>query len=66
MGVWIARDSDGTLALYHEKPIRGKAHFKEAEDGFDKGWICYLYDGEYPEVTWKNSPKELTIKRNRK
>lgn len=65
MGIWIARNSDGTIELYHEKPIRGKTHFKAADEGFLKGWIADLDDADYPEVTWKNSPKELTIKRSR-
>ena len=32
----------------------------------DQGdWLDYLDDGEYPQVTWENSPKELTVKRSR-
>ena len=65
MSLWIARDEDGTLAVYHEKPIRKKNHFEEAESGYLKGWAGYLADEEYPQVTWENSPKELTVKRNR-
>lgn len=65
MSLWIARDKDGTLAAYHEKPIRKKDRFEEAESGHHKGWADYLDDSEYPQVTWENSPKELTVKRNR-
>lgn len=65
MSIWIARNTDGTLDLYHEKPIRKKTHFEAADNGFMKGWIGYLPDDEYKQVTWENSPKELTIKRNR-
>jgi hypothetical protein len=66
MSIWIARNSDGTLELYHEKPKRGKTHFKESEEGYMKGFVGYLPDDVYPEVTWENSPKELTVKRSRK
>ena len=27
-----------------------------------KGWIGNLDEALYPELTWENSPKELTIK----
>ena len=64
MSIWIARDEDGSIGLYHEKPIKKSHRFEEAEDGYMKGWIGYLDDDEYPEVTWENSPKELTVKRS--
>lgn len=66
MGIWIARNSDGTLELYHEKPIRGNTHFKASENGYMKGWIDCLDDEMYPQVTWENSPKEMTVKRSTK
>ena len=63
--IWIARDEDGTLVLYHDKPIRKKTNFEAKEEGFMKGWIDYIDQDSYPEVTWENSPKELTVKRKR-
>lgn len=51
---WIARDDDGTLAIY---PIRPKK--------LDGSWwasSCLIVPKAlYPEVTPSNSPKELTI-----
>ena len=62
MGIWIARNKDGTLEVYVEKPVRKKTCFEESQSGLYKGWIVDLDEALYPEVTWENSPKELTIK----
>lgn len=58
MGIWIARNLDGTLDAYSVKPVRKKRRF-ESEI---KDWLDCLDDDMYPEVTWENSPKELIIK----
>lgn len=60
MRIWIARNLDGTLELYGEQPIRKVDCFYGTE------WIGMVDDYKYPEVTWQNSPKELTVKRNRR
>ena len=62
MGIWIARNKDGTLEVYVEKPVRKKTCFEESQSGLYKGWIGHLDEALYPELTWENSPKELTIK----
>lgn len=62
MGIWIARNKDGTLEVYVEKPVRKKTCFEESQSGLYKGWIRNLDEALYPELTWENSPKELTIK----
>lgn len=62
MGIWIARNKDGTLEVYVEKPVRKKTCFEESQSGLYKGWIDNLDEALYPELTWENSPKELTIK----
>lgn len=62
MGIWIARNKDGTLEVYVEKPVRKKPCFEESQSGLYNGWIGNLDEALYPELTWENSPKELTIK----
>ena len=54
---WIARDKDGELCIYEEKPYRDKV-----EECFDTeiGWIdtfdkCFS-DVLFKNVTWENSP----------
>lgn len=58
--VWIARDKNGTLAIFENKPILD----------IDDAWYC-KNDGDdfsivnknmFPEVTFENSPKRLIIK----
>lgn len=58
MGIWIARNKDNTLEVYRVKPERKAKCF----DSDPREWIDYLNDDEYPEVTWENCPKELTVK----
>lgn len=58
MGIWIARNKDGTLEAYRAVPVRKKHNFES--DLSD--WVDYLEDEMYPEVTWENSPKELVVK----
>ena len=62
MGIWIARNADGTIEAYKAKPVR---HAKEFDSEI-QDWLDNLDDDMYPEVTWENSPKELTVKRTRR
>ena len=55
--MWIARDSDGSLWVYEEKPIRRTNVF---QPNF-KEW-SRINNDLFQEVTWENSPKELIIK----
>ena len=64
MSIWIARNQDGTLEAWHIKPKRGTKAWTTDND--PKDWVTYLDDDDYPEVTWENSPKELTVKRTRR
>lgn len=58
--VWIARDEDGDLAIYENKPA-------QLEDGT---WYSKVYTYTYinkklfPEVTFENSPKQLILKQD--
>lgn len=62
MIMWIARDSNGDLNVYEEKPIRSKDYFGILTKG--NSFVAYLgiNSDSFPEVTWENSPKELVIK----
>ena len=58
--VWIARDKNGTLAIFENKPILD----------YDDAWYCEYSDEVFntinsemfPEITFENSPKQLIIK----
>ena len=59
MKMWIARDSDGSLFLFQEKPQ------KKSDDRITWWWsngecmqINKIY---YPEVTFENSPQEVRL-----
>jgi hypothetical protein len=59
MKLWIARDKDGMLYLYEEKPnlAYSNAPYFDADSG------CYdLPIGLFPEVTFENSPQEVELK----
>ena len=61
-GVWIARDKNGTLAIFENKPILD----------YDNAWYCEDVDEGFsivnsemfPEITFENSPKQLIIKQD--
>lgn len=63
--MWIARDKDGSLWLFEDKPVRDEDR-----------WVCedFSYAGfaevdefcPFSKVTWENSPLELIIKTEEK
>jgi hypothetical protein len=57
--LWLARDKDGDLYLYGGKPalLKGDSCFDSDEDG----WFSSLPNELYPEVTFLNSPIEVTL-----
>ena len=58
--MWIARDKDGTLWLYENKPDR-----KDELEWIisDTGFIVMLSESLFPEVQWSdNEPRELILK----
>ena len=57
--MWIARDENGNLWVYENKPIRKSHTFHPLE--MEETWTIINKD-QYPEVTWENSPKELVVK----
>ena len=58
--MWIAREEDGTLWLYENKPDRkGKLEWITPDTGF----VVMLPENLYPEVQWSdNEPRELMLK----
>lgn len=60
--VWIARDKNGTLAIFENKPILD----------YDNAWYCEDVDEGFniinsemfSEITFENSPKQLIIKQD--
>lgn len=62
LSVWIARDKDGEISIYKNKPWkRENEPYHNGE--FDSDDYYINIDKElYPEVTWENSPKEFELK----
>lgn len=67
MELYIARDKDGILFLYNNKPVRveDEGLFLSNVDSEDND---IYYEGIeidpklFPEVTWENSPKQVELK----
>lgn len=65
--MWIARDKDGRIHLFYDKPKRtGSFWLNRGYNVFhsltgNKGQV-EIDDYLYPEITFENSPKELIVK----
>lgn len=59
MKMWIARNEDGSLALFKTKPI---CFYEEGLGRYWAGhsWALSRYD--YPEVTFENSPMKVELR----
>ena len=62
MKLWIARNQDGSLRLYEEKPslvyddeLRRWYYEKES-------FLDFYDESVFPEVTFENSPQEVELK----
>lgn len=53
--MWIARDQNGVICLYENRPTKRNNYFV----GIDNLGYIYLPKEWFPEVTWENSPKEV-------
>lgn len=61
--MWIARDENGELYLYNYRPRRYDKYFGVFRAGVTNGVTAMKLDGSmFQEVTWWNSPREVTIK----
>lgn len=61
MKLWIARDKDGTLCLFREKPTLDVYYWFDNSLGM-AGCITELLKTDFPEVTFENSPREVELK----
>ena len=56
--MWIARDSDGSLFVYTEKPHKNKLCWF-----IDNSYCLEVDNNLFPEVRWEDEePRELTLK----
>lgn len=60
--MWIARDKYNCVMAFVDKPIKGGCTFKCSNpDIYESEYrVMVLPDNEFPEVTWENSPIEIT------
>jgi hypothetical protein len=60
--MWIARDKNGTLALYNVKPVKEEYQWNIPDCNRDV-WIIDGNLEEFREVKWEDEePKELVLK----
>lgn len=63
MEAWVARNDFEELMLFEKRPYKEKIeHGIETwatSDGFSP--MCYLNYGDFPSVTWENSPKKVKV-----
>ena len=60
--MWIARDKDGTLCLFSDKPVKGHGQWMPPSD--DSFWTA-LRDGMegFSDVKWSGKPVEVALVR---
>ncbi len=59
--LWIARDRDGSLWAYDEKPVLSDNGVWNIED-LDHHDMLEVPEEFYPDLTYENSPRRLTLK----
>ena len=61
MKLWIARDKDGVICLYKDKPQLDIYYWYDVSCGTN-GCMAELSKDSFPEVTFENSPQEVELK----
>lgn len=56
--VWIARDKDGGIFLYGQKPERLGDQFRAP---FDSSYCCVGLSDDFPSLKWEDEPRECYI-----
>ena len=59
MKLWIARNQDGSLALFRKK--KPKLFWEECIGQYWVGCSMWLHPTDFPEVTFENSPMEVEL-----
>lgn len=60
--LWIARDRDGALYIFEDKPILDEGVYEPDWSASSKHWFELLPDYIMPEVTFDNSPQQVELK----
>lgn len=60
MKLWIARDKNGTLWIYKNKPQLDINYWYDVSGGTN-GCIAKLSENSFPEITFENSPRQVKI-----
>lgn len=55
--MWVARDKDGDLKFFANKPIRNEDYWAE----HPLGEFCRINDWLFPELKWEDEPIEVNI-----
>ena len=53
--LWVARDADGEIAFFKEKPER-------SEYFWCSKWSCSIRREMFPDLTWKDEPIEVELR----
>ena len=62
--IWIARDKDGWLCAFSEKPTRNEQESRWVLGATAKQFYYYpLSSTWFPQITWQDDPIELVIKK---
>ena len=59
MKLWIARNENGTLEIHQKKPSISKITGRPM--WIDGGFVGFVFEDTFPEVTFENSPQELNL-----
>lgn len=60
MKLWIARNENGTLEIHQRKPSITKITGRPMWVG--GGFVGFVFDDVFPEVTFENSPVQVELK----
>ena len=57
--MWLARDKDGGVYCYTYEPIKNESIKKFLSTSGESDY-CKLFEEDFPEITFENSPVEIT------
>lgn len=61
--MWLARNKDGCLSLFNDKPTINYSKISWAVNNCDYGYPIWNEElmARFPDVTWENSPVAVDI-----